>query len=136
MAQAKTRLALQVASEVMDSFAEGVYFVDLAPVTEAGSVAKAIASVLGVAETINQPLIDALKKHLRDLHLLLIVDNFEHVIQAGSTVSELLAAASHLKIVVTSRQALHLYGEQGYIVPPLALPNLAASESAVRTRTG
>ena len=125
----KTRLALQVASEVIDAFADGVYFVDLAPVTAAESVAKAIGNALGIAEAISKPSVDVLKKHLRDLNILLILDNFEQVVMAAPIVSELLAAASQLKILVTSRQALHLYGEQEYVVPPLTLPNLTSSNN-------
>lgn len=125
----KTRLALQVASEVVDAFADGIYFVDLAPVTGAESSAKAIGNVLGVIEATSQPLVEALKKHLRPLNLLLILDNFEQIMMAAPVASELLSAASQLKILVTSRQALHLYGEQEYVVPPLALPNLSKSDN-------
>jgi len=118
----KTRLALRVASEVLNDFADGVYFVDLAPIKDPGLVANAIAAVLGVTESVSQPLTETLKHRLQHQRLLLLLDNFEHLLPAALLVSDLLAAASNVKILVTSREALHLYGEQEYFVPPLALP--------------
>jgi predicted ATPase/DNA-binding CsgD family transcriptional regulator len=125
----KTRLALRVASEVLGDFADGVYFVDLVPLADAARVANAIAAVLGVTDSVSQPLIESLKHRLCHLQLLLVLDNFEHVLPGAPLVSELLAAAPDLKVLVTSREALHLYGEQEYFVPPLTLPEPAFSES-------
>lgn len=133
----KTRLALQVAWEVADSFQEGAYFVSLAPITDPALVIHTIARVVGVNEAHEQPLIETLKYAFRESHLLLILDNFEHLLSAAPQVSELLSAAPHLKVLATSREPLHLYGEQEYAVPPLALPDpehldpqtLAACES-------
>ncbi|MEO8606550.1 MAG: LuxR C-terminal-related transcriptional regulator [Chloroflexota bacterium] len=118
----KTRLALKTASELADTFSEGVYFVPLAPISDPALVTNAIASAIGVNETPSQPLIETLKQVLRDRHMLLLLDNFEHVLSAATQVSELLTAAPHLKVLATSREPLHLYGEQEYTVPPLELP--------------
>lgn len=118
----KTRLSLRVASEVLDDFTDGVYFVDLAPVTDPSLVEKAIAAVLGIIENLNEPLLDTLKRILAEREMLLLIDNFEHVVEAAPLISGLLAAASRLKVLVTSREALRLSGEQEYSVPPLSLP--------------
>jgi non-specific serine/threonine protein kinase len=128
----KTRLALRVASDVLDDFSDGIYFVNLAPLADAALVANSIASALGVTESVSQPLTVTLKRRLQYQRLLLLLDNFEHVLPAAPLVSELLAAASDVKVLVTSREALHLYGEQEYFVPPLALPEptFSASELA------
>jgi predicted ATPase/class 3 adenylate cyclase/Arc/MetJ-type ribon-helix-helix transcriptional regulator len=119
----KTRLALQVASEVLEHF-HGVFFVALAPITDSGLVASAIAQSLGIPETAGRSIVDSLKDYLQSKSLLLLLDNFEQVISAAPLVSELLAACSKLKILVTSREALRVSGEREYLVPPLALPNL------------
>ncbi|HEY1389222.1 MAG TPA: LuxR C-terminal-related transcriptional regulator [Ktedonobacterales bacterium] len=124
----KTRLARQVAWEVADSFREGAHFVPLAPISDPALVPRAIANVLGIRDTPNQPLMATLQQALRERHLLLILDNFEHVLAAASCVSDLLAAAPHLKVLTTSREPLHLYGEQEYEVPPLELPVMSLME--------
>jgi len=120
----KTRLALQVAAELLDTFADGVYFVTLAPINDPDLVTSTIVQTLGIREAGSLPLIERLKDHLRAKHMLLLLDNFEQVLQATSLVGQLLAAAPGLKILVTSRAALHLYGEREFLVPPLALPNV------------
>ncbi len=120
----KTRLALQVAAELLDEFADGVFVVALAPISDPTLVAATIAQVLGITDTYGQPILDSLTAYLRSKQLLLVLDNFEQVLPAASVVRELLAAASLLKVVVTSRAALHLYGEQEFVVLPLALPEL------------
>jgi predicted ATPase/DNA-binding CsgD family transcriptional regulator len=125
----KTRLALRAASEVLEDFADGVYFVDLAPLSDAALVTNAIAAALGVTESVSQPLMESLKHRLRHQHLLLVLDNFEHVLSGAPLVSDLLAAAPDLKVLVTSREALHLYGEQEYFVPSLTLPEPTLSQS-------
>jgi predicted ATPase/DNA-binding CsgD family transcriptional regulator len=119
----KTRLALQVAREVADTFQEGVYFVSLAPINDPSLVTNTIAGAIGVNETQDQPLIETLKHVLRERHLLLILDNFEHLLSAATQISELVSAAPQLKVLATSREPLHLYGEQEYTVPPLELPD-------------
>jgi hypothetical protein len=120
----KTRLALQVEAEVLDDFADGVYFVDLAPVSDPSLVASTIAQELGLQETGDQPLVERLKAYLKSKQrLLLMLDNFEHIVDAAPLVEELLVAAPHLKVLVTSRTVLHLYGEHEVVVPPLAVPD-------------
>ena len=133
----KTRLALQVAAEVAGTFADGAYFIDLAPLSDYTLVAKAIARALGVFENPGEPLLATLKRVLAQREVLLLIDNFEHVISAATLVSELLAASLHLKVLVTSRESLRLVGEQEYPVLPLSLPvtdavsiqNIAKSEA-------
>jgi non-specific serine/threonine protein kinase len=107
---------------VLDDFADGVYFVDLAPLSDHNLVAKTIAAALEVIENPNESLSDTLKRALAKQEVLLLIDNFEHIIAAASLISELLAAAPHLKMIITSREALRLSGEQEYPVPPLSLP--------------
>ena len=118
----KTRLALRVAAELAAEFAGGVYFVDLAPLSDHALVPKAIARALGIFENPAEPLPETLKRALAGRQLLLLIDNFEHVIEAASLLAGLLAAAPGLKVVVTSRESLRLSGEQEYQVPPLSLP--------------
>jgi predicted ATPase/transcriptional regulator with XRE-family HTH domain len=121
----KTRLGFQVAAELIDDFADGVTFVDLAPIRDPGLVISAIAQTLEIKETGGQPLINQLKQFLGDKRMLLLLDNFEHLLDAASLLAALLAAASQLKLLVTSRERLHLRGEQEVAVPPLALPDCA-----------
>jgi predicted ATPase/predicted Ser/Thr protein kinase len=120
----KTRLSLRVAAEVLDQFQDGVFFVDLAPIRDPGLVATTIAQVLGIGESGGQPLLDTLKNALRHKHLLLLLDNFEQIVDTAPLVGELLSSAPGLKALVTSREALRVYGEQEYPVPPLILPDL------------
>lgn len=119
----KTRLALQVAADVIEHFEDGVFFVGLPAVTEADLVLSAIAEVLAIREAGGQPLLDTLKYYLRDKQLLLMLDNFEQVLDAGTVLSELLDAAPRVKVLVTSRAALNLYFEHQFAVPPLGLPD-------------
>ena len=133
----KTRLSLRVAQEAAANFRDGAYFVSLAPISDPAHVANVIATTLDINESRGQPLIETLKRFLRDSQTLLVLDNFEHLLAAAPQVSDLLAAAPHLKVLATSREPLHLYGEQEYAVQPLALPDtdhpdpqmLAACES-------
>ncbi|MCW5853400.1 MAG: XRE family transcriptional regulator, partial [Anaerolineae bacterium] len=120
----KTRLALQVAADVLDDFPDGVYFVDLAPVTVPDDIVSAISQTLDVREQGGRLLIDILKAYLRGKCLLLLLDNFEQIVAVAPHVAELLAHAPGIKILVTSRIALHVRGEHEYAVPPLALPDL------------
>jgi len=122
----KTRLALQMAHEVSQRFPGGVYFVPLPAVSEAGLIPSMIAQTLGIRDTGGQPPLETLKEHLRNsltAPILLLLDNFEHVMAAAPMVAELLAIAPGLKILVTSRAALHVYGEHEFPVPPLTLPD-------------
>jgi predicted ATPase/DNA-binding SARP family transcriptional activator len=129
----KTRLGQQIATELLDDFPDGVFFVDLAPIRDPALVAAAIAQVLGVREAQGLPLIESLKAYLRPRQLLLLLDNFEQVLPAASTVAELLAAAPHMKGLVTSRVVLRLRGEQEFPVPPLA-PDAAVELFVQRAR--
>jgi predicted ATPase/class 3 adenylate cyclase len=119
----KTRLALQSAAELVDDFGDGVWFINLAPISDLDLVATTIAQTLGVRETGSRPLRDSLQDYLREKQLLLLLDNFEQVVDAAPLAAELLATAPALKILVTSRIALHLSGEHEMAVPPLGLPD-------------
>ena len=119
----KTRLSLQVAADLQPAFADGVAFVTLAPTRTPEMVATAIAQTLGVKEIGRQPLRDRLKDTVRAKQLLLVLDNFEQVLDAAPLITELLASCPQLKVVVTSREILHLRGEKVFPVPPLALPD-------------
>ncbi|MCC2629279.1 MAG: hypothetical protein K0S14_2929 [Thermomicrobiales bacterium] len=119
----KTRLALAVAEQVAPAFPDGVVFVSLAPVADPALVAPTIAERLGARERAEQTLRDALVTHLAGKRLLLVLDNFEHVLPAAPLVAELLGACPALRVLTTSRAALHLSGEHLYSVPPLALPD-------------
>jgi predicted ATPase/class 3 adenylate cyclase len=119
----KTRLALEVASEVMLRFAQGVFFVPLASVAEAHLVPSAVATVLGVRERGTAPVAQLLAEHLSDKQALLVLDNFEHVLDASPLVKELLMRAPGVRVLATSRAALRLSGEYEYPVPPMSLPD-------------
>ena len=120
----KTRLALESAWELVSDFRDGVFFVDLAPIVDPELVATQILGALEVDEQPGRPVMETLKRALRDRRLLLLLDNFEGVTDAGPLITELLAAAPELKALVTSRVVLHLTGEHEYPVPPLAVPDL------------
>ncbi len=121
----KTRLGLAIAKEVDPHFRDGVFFVSLAALREPQLVLSAIAQAIGVEEVVDHPLTERLQDYLSNKQLLLLLDNFEHVLEAGFQVAELLAAAPNLKVLVTSREILHLYGEHEFEVLPLALPQLS-----------
>jgi predicted ATPase/class 3 adenylate cyclase/DNA-binding CsgD family transcriptional regulator len=119
----KTRLGLQVAAELSEACSDGVYFVNLAPLSDAELVLPTIAQTLDIKELAGQSLLDLLKASLHWKHVLLLLDNFEQVMNAAASVAELLAACPLLKVLVTSRAALHIRGEQEYAVPPLTVPD-------------
>jgi predicted ATPase/DNA-binding SARP family transcriptional activator len=119
----KTRLAIQVAHEVADDYPDGVWFVDLAPLTDADLVPQAVAQALGVREAPDAPLTTTLRQFLESRRLLLVLDNCEHLTAASARLVEsLLSACAQLKILATSRQALGITGEIVWRVPPLSLP--------------
>jgi predicted ATPase/DNA-binding SARP family transcriptional activator len=116
----KTRLALETAAQMLNEFADGVWYVELAPIHTPELVAAAIADALRIREhSGNRPLLDYVTTYLRDQHTLLLLDNFEHLLAAATIVSALLAACPRLHILTTTREALRLHGEREYIVPPL-----------------
>ena len=119
----KTRLALQAGADLLEDFDDGVLFVSLATITDPKLVPPTIAEVLGVKESAGQPLMETLKSYLHHKHLLLILDNFEQVLEGAPLVGELLGTCSELKVLATSRIPLRLYGEQEFPVPPLELPD-------------
>ena len=119
----KTRLGLQAAVDVLEEFSDGAFFVALATITEPELVASTVARALGVKESAEQPLMESLKSYLHFKHLLLVLDNFEQVLEGAPVVAELLGACPKLKVLATSRIPLRLYGEQEYPVPPLTLPD-------------
>ena len=121
----KTRLALQVAGKMADQFPGGLCFVGLAAICERDLIASAIVQVVGVRETGNKVPEDALMEYLGALSqpMLLLLDNFEHLVAAAPIVAQMLTACPKLKVVVTSQAPLHIYGEHEYPVPPLELPD-------------
>ena len=123
----KTRLALEVARAAHTETPPDVVFVNLAPIAEPANVLPAIATTLGVKESAKRTIQNELTAALRDIRLLLVLDNFEQVVDAAVVVGELLASCPKLTILTTSRVPLHIAGEQIYPVPPLALPEVKAS---------
>jgi predicted ATPase/class 3 adenylate cyclase len=120
----KTRLSLQVAADVMDNYPDGVWFVELAPVTDGRLVVQALASVLGVKEEAGRSVLEALVKYVKDRRLLIILDNCEHLIAACAELAkQLLQAGGHVRILASSREHLHIAGEATYLVPALAAPD-------------
>jgi predicted ATPase len=122
----KTRLAIQAATELADLYADGACFVELAPISDPGLVAAAIAQALGVPDA-SSNLRATLRDFLAEKHLLLVLDNFEHLLPAAELVSALLSEARGLSVLATSREALSLSGEQALDVPPLQLPSRSKS---------
>ncbi|MCA1701889.1 MAG: hypothetical protein LC808_00905 [Actinobacteria bacterium] len=118
----KTRLALEAASRLQGRFDDGVATVMLGALRDPSLVVLAIVQVLGVTETSGQDPLEALKEVVPGRRLLLVLDNFEHVIQAAPVVTDLLTTSDPLKVLVTSREVLRVSGEQEFYVPPLDLP--------------
>ena len=123
----KTRLALQAAANQIDRFEEGVFFVDLSTVRDREAVFQAVVGAVGVSASTDEPPLAVLKEALRGRRLLLVLDNFEQVMEAVDGVSELLQQCPELKMLVTSREALRVRGEHLFPVPPLALPEGGAT---------
>jgi len=128
----KTRLALQAGADLLDDFQNGVYFVSLTPIRNPELVAATIARALGLEESLSyelrgEQLQDSLAAYLQDNELLLLLDNFEQVIEAAGTVGKLLVRAPHLKVLVTSRERLRLSAERLYDVPSLSMPEVGSA---------
>ncbi len=131
----KTRLAVAVGTERLNDFADGVWFVDLAPLGNSALVAQALAAALRVQESPNRPLVETLVAYLARKRALIVFDNCEHVIAgARAVVGSLLRECPHLALLATSREALSLAGERAYRIPPLAVPRsgMPAPEEALR----
>ena len=122
----KTTLALAVAQEELANFKDGVFFVELAAVTNPELVASTIAQTLYVKEAGGKPILEILENYLRGRQMLLVLDNFEQVLTAAPVLTKLAQAAPDLKILVTSRARLHLSSDCEFVVPPLAVPKSAA----------
>jgi len=121
----KTRLALQVATELLDDFADGACFVSLAPISDPDLVLPTIAHTLGLWEVRERSPVEHLKEYLHEQQQLLLLDNFEQVIAASLLLVELLQACPRVKILVTSRAVLRVSGEHEFALPPLVLPDLS-----------
>ncbi|MFL5798011.1 MAG: ATP-binding protein [Actinomycetota bacterium] len=133
----KTRLALRVAGQLLEDYADGVFFVELAPITDPHLVPSTVADAVGARAEGPRPVLDILREHLMDREVLLLLDNFEQVLSAAPVVADLLDAAPRVRILATSREPLHLSGEQEFPVPPLGLPDAGASLAPERlARTG
>ncbi|MEP6607168.1 MAG: tetratricopeptide repeat protein [Burkholderiaceae bacterium] len=132
----KSRLSLQLAADVLDDFPDGVWFVELAALTDPDAVPQAVASVLGVKEEAGRPVVEALIKYVRDLQLLIILDNCEQVVHGCADLAKrLLQAGSRIKILTSSRDYLQVAGETAYHVPTLSVPDAQQSidiESMIR----
>jgi predicted ATPase/DNA-binding SARP family transcriptional activator len=119
----KTRLAIHAATDLIDSFKDGVWWIELAPLIEPALIPSAVAKALGIDNRSDQPLTETLKQYLYNKKLLLVLDNCEHLIEACAHLAEfLLISCADLKILATSREALSLTGENVWPVPPLSLP--------------
>ncbi|HEV2860948.1 MAG TPA: protein kinase [Pyrinomonadaceae bacterium] len=118
----KTRLAVEVGRVLLGDFPDGVFVVDLSPLSDPELIASPVAQALGVVETPACSLADALARHLSDKRLLLVLDNFEHLLGGAPLVSTLLAASAGLKVLATSRAPLRLSAEREYAVEPLEVP--------------
>ena len=119
----KTRLAVRVAAEVLDDFDDGVVFVGLAPLQDPGLVLTTAARALGVLATSGETIAEDLGRHLRDRELLLVLDNFEHVLAAAPSVADIASVAAGVTVLVTSRAPLRLSVERIYPVWPLQTPD-------------
>ena len=119
----KTRLGLQVATDLCQDFAHGVFFVPLATLRDSALVLSTMAQTLGVQEQADEVPLDSVKAHVRDQQILLVLDNFEQVLAAALALVELLTACPRLKLLVTSREVLRLSGEYEFPVPPLPVPD-------------
>jgi predicted ATPase/class 3 adenylate cyclase len=116
----KTRLAVRVGLDLLEDFPNGVFFVELAPIEDPLFVVPELARVLGVRESVTEPLLETVAQSLRDKRLLLVIDNFEHLLEAGPALTTLLQAAAGFAVLATSRERLGLSGEHEYPLHPLA----------------
>ena len=122
----KTRLGLQAAADAIDRFPDGVYFVDLSPARDAPAALDAIVRAVGMSMPGREEVLTEIGEQLRGRQMLLVLDNFEQVMSAADDLATLLAQCPHLKVLVTSREALRIRGEQLFTVAPLSLPAIGA----------
>ena len=127
----KTRLAIHVANEVAGMFAQGAVFLDLAPLKDPQELLTALASTLGIQETSGASLMSHLIGNLRQKNILLVIDNFEHLLGAASLLVQLLGNSPQVKALITSREALRVTGEREFSVLPLPLPQKDEAESSL-----
>ena len=121
----KTRLSLQVAAELLEKFDHGIWFVELAPLTDPDLIPQIIVTAIGISEQAGKPPLELLKEYLHERQALIVLDNCEHLIEAcAKVVNELLNTAPNLKILASSREALGVKGEASYPVPTLSLPDM------------
>jgi predicted ATPase/class 3 adenylate cyclase len=130
----KTRLALKVGEELQGEYRDGVWLVELANIREPALVLQSIASVLNITKITEATLDEVLKRYLSQKQLLLLIDNLEHLLECAPLIGELLAVAPHLSIICTSRERLHIYGEQEYPVRPLNLPESIDNSSITKLK--
>ncbi|MGA8045973.1 MAG: tetratricopeptide repeat protein [Dermatophilaceae bacterium] len=131
----KTRLAVEAGSRLLDRFADGVFFVDLSPLSDPALVVPAMAAVLNVRETPGTDFTDGLRRHLADLDVLIVLDNFEQLVEGSWAIGDLLDAAPRLTVLATSRIPLHIAGEREYQVAPLELPVRGQRGDTARTES-
>src|SRR6476659_31421 len=128
----KTRLALQVASDLVERFEDGVFLIELAAVTDPDMVILTVARTLGLKDIADQPAQSVLLDYVRDRKMLLVLDNFEQVLDAAASIVRLMEASPWLKVLVTSREALHVRGEKRLPVNALGLPDPALFSGSAR----
>jgi predicted ATPase/class 3 adenylate cyclase len=126
----KTRLSIQVAAELLDEYEQGVWFVELASISNPELVLPTIASTLKVKESAGTSIEQSLHEYLSKRNILLVIDNFEQVVSAAPGIGKLLAAAPKVKVLISSREILRLRGEHDYPVPPLGLPESKRNQTA------
>jgi predicted ATPase/class 3 adenylate cyclase len=131
----KTRLALELAADALPDFPHGTWFVPLETVHEAELLASAIADAIRLPEAPGRPPLESLIEYLRPRQLLLVLDNFEQLVEGAPLVAQLLREAPGLKVVVTSRILLRVYGERELAVPPMALPQPAGRDGRIDAAT-
>ena len=119
----KTRLSIEVGANLLDEYEDGVFFIPLAPLNQREAILKYLAQMLDIQEN-SAGQLEAIQAYLQPRQILLIFDNFEHILDATPLVNELLTAAARVKVLVTSRESLFIYGERTYTVSPLSLPEL------------
>jgi predicted ATPase/class 3 adenylate cyclase len=128
----KTRLGLQVAASVVESFEDGVFLISFESIPDPSLVLQTVAETVGARESGGMALLDSLNEHLRDKSILLVIDNFERLVSAGPQLSSLLAVNPGLKLLFTSREALRVQGEHEFPVPVFTLPDPRAPVSLER----